>query len=121
MLDLARKRLGADADVHLGDLGDPLPFPDQAFDDVVACLILHYLQDWTAPLAELRRVLVPGGRLIVAVDHPFVQKMFDPGLDYFATSPRSEEWTFDGQVTHMRFWHRPLHAMADAVNAADFR
>jgi SAM-dependent methyltransferase len=39
------------------------------FDDVIACLVLHYLQDWTAPLAELRRVLRPGGRLIVAVDH----------------------------------------------------
>jgi hypothetical protein len=25
-------------------------------------LALHYLEDWTAPLAELRRVLMPGGR-----------------------------------------------------------
>jgi ubiquinone/menaquinone biosynthesis C-methylase UbiE len=25
-------------------------------------------EDWTSPLAELRRVLTPGGRLIVAVD-----------------------------------------------------
>ena len=33
--------------------------------------MLHYLEDWTAPLAELRRVLAPGGRLIVVVDHPF--------------------------------------------------
>ncbi|HEX5542436.1 MAG TPA: class I SAM-dependent methyltransferase, partial [Micromonospora sp.] len=63
MLDLARKRLGDDTALHQGGLGsDPLPFPDAAFDDVIACLVLHYLEDWKAPLAELRRVLVPGGR-----------------------------------------------------------
>lgn len=35
-LDLARKRLGDDAALHLADLGSPLPVPDAAFDDVVA-------------------------------------------------------------------------------------
>ena len=70
MLELARQRLGDGADLHLADLSSPLPFPDGAFDDVIACLVLHYLEDWTAPLAELRRVLTPGGRLIVAVNHP---------------------------------------------------
>jgi SAM-dependent methyltransferase len=42
MLELARQRLGADADLRAADLGSPLPFPDGAFDDVVACLVLHY-------------------------------------------------------------------------------
>jgi ubiquinone/menaquinone biosynthesis C-methylase UbiE len=41
----------------LADLAEPLPFPDYAFDDVIASLVLHYLEDWTAPLAELRRVV----------------------------------------------------------------
>jgi ubiquinone/menaquinone biosynthesis C-methylase UbiE len=61
MLELARRRLGDGADLHLADLGSPLPFADRAFDDVIACLVLHYLEDWTAPLAELR-VLKPGSR-----------------------------------------------------------
>ena len=121
MLELARERLGDDADLRLADVGGPLPFPDKSFDDVVACLVLHYLEDWTAPLAELRRVLEPGGRLIVVVDHPVVQKLFDPDLDYFAISERSEEWTFGGQSALMSFWHRPLHAMTDAFTAAGFR
>ena len=60
MLELARRRLGDDADLQVADLGRPLPFPDSAFDDVVASLVLHYLEDWSAPLAELRRVLKPG-------------------------------------------------------------
>ncbi len=119
MLELARRRLGDDADLHLADLGSPLPFGDGAFDDVIASLVLHYLEDWTAPLAELRRVLRPGGRLIMAVDHPFLNA--DPGADYFATRKFSCAWTFGGRASPMTFWHRPLHAMTDAFTAAGFR
>jgi SAM-dependent methyltransferase len=125
MLELARQRLGADADLHLADLRSPLPFPDGAFDDVIACLVLHYLKDWTAPLAELRRVLTPGGRLIVAVDHPFaialMQREAGHKPDYFATSNRNEEWTMGGHTAPMSFWTRPLHAMTDAFTVAGFR
>ncbi|WP_368861684.1 class I SAM-dependent methyltransferase [Actinospica durhamensis] len=122
MLELARQRLGEDAALHQAGLGgDPLPFRDGAFDDVVVCLVLHYLEDWRAPLAELRRVLTSGGRLIVVVDHPFVYKLFNPDADYFAVSPRSEEWTFGGHSAPMVFWHRPLHAMTSAFTEAGFR
>src|SRR3954466_13497377 len=69
MVELARRRLGAEADLRVADLADPLPFPDGKFDDVVGSLVLHYLQDWGPTLAELRRVLTPGGRLIVSVEH----------------------------------------------------
>ena len=72
MLALARRRLGDDVALHVVDLRDRLPFADGAFDDVVASLVLHYLEDWGPTLAELRRVLRPGGRLIASVDHPFV-------------------------------------------------
>ena len=34
-------------------------------------LVLHYLEDWTGPLTELRRGLKPGGRLNAAVAIPF--------------------------------------------------
>jgi ubiquinone/menaquinone biosynthesis C-methylase UbiE len=46
MLQLARRRLGDDADVLVADLGSPLPFQDRTFDDVTASLVLHYLKDW---------------------------------------------------------------------------
>jgi ubiquinone/menaquinone biosynthesis C-methylase UbiE len=122
MLELARKRLGKDAVLHQAGLGgDPLPFPDGTFDDVVACLVLHYLEDWKAPLAELRRVLTPGGRLIVVVDHPFIYKLMHPDADYFTVTQRPQVWTYGGHSAPMLFWHRPLHAMASAFTEAGFR
>ncbi|GAB3119050.1 hypothetical protein GCM10027160_32350 [Streptomyces calidiresistens] len=106
----------------MADLRDPLPFPDAAFDDVVASLVLHYLEDWGPTLAELRRVLKPGGRLIASLDHPFVAyTISDPRPDYFATTDYTIDWGVGGRSTPMRFWRRPLHAMVDAFTTAGFR
>lgn len=121
MIDLARQRLGDDADLYVADLGAPLPFADAEFDDVVASLVLHYLEDWSGPLSELRRVLKPGGRLLVSVNHPAAYAIVYPEADYFAVNRYSEDYTFQGQVTWLTFWHRPLHAMTDAFAAAGFR
>jgi ubiquinone/menaquinone biosynthesis C-methylase UbiE len=121
MVELARRRLGENAALHVADLSQPLPFADGAFDDVVVSLVLHYLEDWTAPLAELRRVLKPGGRLILSVNHPTMYKLMYPSADYFAITQYSEEYTFNGQSAVLTYWHRPLHAMTDAFTEAGFR
>ncbi|RDI49962.1 class I SAM-dependent methyltransferase [Nocardia mexicana] len=125
MLEHARRRLGAEADLRVADLADPLPFPDGAFDDVVASLVLHYLQDWGPTLSELRRVLVPGGRLVASVEHPFAnflgQRLAGNSTNYFGIRNRIDEWTMGGQTARLSFWDRPLHAMTDAFAAAGFR
>ncbi len=53
-VDVSVKRAGADA----------LPFPDASFDVVVATLVLCSVPDQAEALAEVRRVLRPGGRLV---------------------------------------------------------
>ncbi|MGW7536881.1 class I SAM-dependent methyltransferase [Amycolatopsis sp. NPDC054798] len=121
MVELARKRLGEDADLQVADLSRPLPYDDQAFDDVIVALVLHYLEDWNAPLAELRRIIRPGGRLILAVNHPHIYKFVRPEGNYFAVERWSEEYTFNGQKGVLAYWHRPLHAMTDAFTEAGFR
>ncbi|WP_372457934.1 class I SAM-dependent methyltransferase [Streptantibioticus parmotrematis] len=127
MVQLARRRLGDDADLRLAELGGPLPYADDTFDDVVAALVLHYLEDWGPALAELRRVLKPGGRLIVAVEHPFAVHLMhreagrEAEYGYFATTNWVEEWAFGDQRAPVSMWHRPLHAMSDAFTAAGFR
>ncbi|MEU0290392.1 class I SAM-dependent methyltransferase [Streptomyces sp. NPDC006147] len=121
MLALARKRLGDDVALHRADLREPLPFEDGVFDDVVASLVLHYLEDWGPVLTEIRRVLAPGGRLFASVDHPFVAYTFqEPRPDYFATTSCTFDWTFEGESHPMRFWRKPLHAMTDAFTTAGF-
>jgi ubiquinone/menaquinone biosynthesis C-methylase UbiE len=70
MLDLARKRaadLGRDADLREGD-AEHQPFPDASFDTVVCALSLCTIPDPAAAISEMRRVLVPGGRLLL-LDH----------------------------------------------------
>ncbi len=121
MVELARKRLGADADLRVADISQPLPYADQQFDDVIVALVLHYLEDWTAPLAELRRIIRPGGRLILAVNHPVLYKFVHPEGNYFAVERWSEEYTFNGQKGVLEYWHRPLHAMTDDFAKAGFR
>jgi ubiquinone/menaquinone biosynthesis C-methylase UbiE len=43
-----------------------LPFVDGSFDVVVSRFALHHFEDPAVPIAEMRRVLRPGGRLAVA-------------------------------------------------------
>lgn len=64
MVELARGR-GVDAQV--GDAAS-LPFPDGAFDCVVAAWMLFHLPDIDAGLAELSRVLAPGARLVAVTN-----------------------------------------------------
>ncbi|GAA5144962.1 class I SAM-dependent methyltransferase [Nocardioides marinquilinus] len=121
MVDLARRRLGDGADLRVADLAAPLPYADDSFDDAVASLVLHYLEDWAGPLAELRRVLRPGGRLLVSTNHPAAYPIVYPEADYFAVTRYSEDHTFDGRPVVLTFWHRPLHAMSGAFADAGFR
>jgi ubiquinone/menaquinone biosynthesis C-methylase UbiE len=45
--------------------GESIPFPDNCFDSVHVGLVLCSVDDVAATLAEIRRVLAPGGRLVV--------------------------------------------------------
>lgn len=66
MLQRARRRVPADAEVHLQQ-GDAmaLPYRDAAFDTVVLHLILAVVPEPPRLLAEAVRVTRPGGRLLV--------------------------------------------------------
>jgi len=66
MLDLARRRCEALPQVVLEESSiEATGHPDGAFDAVACTQVLLYVADAPAALAELRRVLKPGGRLVV--------------------------------------------------------
>jgi SAM-dependent methyltransferase len=69
MLERARAKLPG-ADLRRGDL-HALPLDDESVAGAVCALALSHLPDLGPPVAELARVLWPGGRLIVSNPHPF--------------------------------------------------
>jgi SAM-dependent methyltransferase len=48
-------------------VAESLPYPDNSFDTVISQFGLMFFTDRSQAIAEMRRVLVPGGRLVVAV------------------------------------------------------
>jgi len=72
-----------------------LPYPDASFEVAVATLVLCTIPDPAAALAELRRVLVPGGRLLL-IEHVRAE---DPGVARW--QDRLEKpWRFCGDGCH---------------------
>jgi ubiquinone/menaquinone biosynthesis C-methylase UbiE len=68
MLAIARQRAaGRDVDLREAD-AEHLPFGDAAFDTVVCALSLCTIPSPAAAIVEMRRVLRPGGRLLL-LDH----------------------------------------------------
>lgn len=120
MVAIARRGL-PDADLRVHDLADPLPWADDTFDAAVASLVLHYLPDWSGPLAQLHRVLRPGGRLLVSVNHPGAFPLVHQDLDYFGVTEYTEDYEFDGTTVDLTFHHRPLSAMVASYAQAGFR
>jgi ubiquinone/menaquinone biosynthesis C-methylase UbiE len=87
MAALARERaedLGRQIDVRIGD-AEALDFPDESFDTVVCTYGLCTIPDDAAAVREARRVLRPGGRILLAEHvrspNPLVrtiQRILDP-------------------------------------------
>jgi SAM-dependent methyltransferase len=70
-LDLTRKHRP-----HLAGNVLALPFPTAAFDNVLCLEVLEYVPDYPRALAELRRVIAPGGMLLFSV--PFLHRADTP-------------------------------------------
>jgi ubiquinone/menaquinone biosynthesis C-methylase UbiE len=96
----------------LPGIAEALPFPDNHFDTVVTTFTLCSVQDQTAALAETRRVLKPGGRLLF-VEHGSApdsaaakwQRRIEPAWKHIAggchlTRPVTHAISAAGFVTH---------------------
>ena len=88
MLDVARRNLGELSNVELRQAdGSALPFDDASLDAVFANMYLHHCPDPGAAIAEMARVVRPGGRLVItdmdAHDHEWMrEEMADEWLGF---------------------------------------
>jgi SAM-dependent methyltransferase len=74
MRDAGEAPDGAEADIKQGDALS-LPFVDGEFDRVVAAEVLEHIPDDTTAIAELARVLRPGGTMAVTVPRWLPEKV----------------------------------------------
>lgn len=119
MIDIARSRLGDDADFRVADLAEPLPYDDDSFDAACASLVLHYLADWVDALAEIKRVLRPGARLIASVNHPLLFALLEKR--YFGVEQYDFTHTFDGREATLTMWHHTLDDISQAISRSGLR
>ena len=109
---------------------ESLPFADRSFDAVVVALVLEHLDDLDGTLAEIARVLGPGGRLALFLNHPVTQtpgsgwiddQVLDPPEQYWRIGPYLVETASVEEVDHgvfVRFVHRPLSRYLNAAATA---
>jgi SAM-dependent methyltransferase len=105
-----------------------LPFAHGTFDLVVAYMTLHDIDSMPRAVAEIARVLEPGGRLCMAIPHPLASAGAFQGREAAAPFVISGSYLDPTPVTMvierggipMTFHseHRPLEAYSRALEAA---
>lgn len=123
----ARDRAGGPAYARAG--AGALPFVDVSFDAVVACLVFEHIRDVDDAIAEVARVLAPGGRFCFFLNHPLLQtpnsgwiddQVLDPPEQYWRIGPYLVEDETIEEVekdVFIPFIHRPLSRYVNALAA----
>jgi SAM-dependent methyltransferase len=107
-----------------------LPFRGGSFDSVVACLVFEHIEAVDEALAEVARVLVPGGRFLFLLNHPLLQTPSSGWIDDHVLDPPEQYWRIGPYLVEdhtieqvepgvlIPFIHRPLsryvNTLADA-------
>jgi SAM-dependent methyltransferase len=118
-------RVARDAGGHrevLEASADSVPLPDDCADLVTVFMALHDMDELTGPIREAARLLSAGGRLCLAVPHPFAEMERErPDAPGYYTHYRYVDVVERGGVK-MTFesWRRPLSAYTEVLEQAGF-
>jgi len=95
-----------------------LPFRDGAFDAVVMCLVIEHIEPIEPAIEEMARVLAPGGRCLLLLNHPLLQTPGSGWIDdhileeqYWRVGPYLRDDSTIEEVApgvNLPFMHRPL-------------
>lgn len=121
MIEISRETLGESAELHVADLARELPFESESFDLVVSSLALDYVRDWSVPLGEFHRVLVPGGRLVFSVQHPLGSYAWFHPPTAFGVHLCEAEWKgFTEEPVTVPDYYRSMEEILNPLLAAGF-
>ncbi|MCG3750397.1 class I SAM-dependent methyltransferase [Amycolatopsis sp. Poz14] len=116
MVELSRERVPA-GEFRVQDLAEPLSWlPDASVDQVLFALALEYVDDRVGALREFRRVLRPGGALVLSRQHP-TGDWLRHGGNYFDVRVIEEVWSRGWKV---RYWLAPLERTCEELREAGF-
>ncbi|MGN9841500.1 class I SAM-dependent methyltransferase [Nonomuraea sp. H19] len=118
LLRHAQARVNGQAELLLHDLEEPLGFAaDASFDGVVCALVYEHVRNRVQLLGELRRVLRPGGWLLVSTTHPTADWRHFGG-SYFSHDWRDLPLGDSGLSIH--YQRMPLETFLGELLAAGF-
>ena len=90
--DQRRRRAGGRDRASSRAGGRGLPFADASFDAVVACLVFEHIDAVDEAIAEVGRVLEPGGRFFFFLNHPLLQTPGSGWIDDQILDPPEQYW-----------------------------
>ncbi|MEL7022720.1 MAG: methyltransferase domain-containing protein [Pseudomonadota bacterium] len=121
MIEIARERVGNDAEFMIADLAKPLDLPGDVFDLVVSSLAIDYVRDWSVPLAEFHRVLSDNGRLVMSVQHPMGSYQWFQPPSAFGVHYCETEWKgFTDEPVVVPDYYRSFEEIINPIIKAGF-
>ncbi|MGH1505271.1 MAG: class I SAM-dependent methyltransferase [Acidimicrobiales bacterium] len=108
---------------------DALPLDDASVDAAVACLVFEHIDDVDGAIAEVARVVRPGGRFVFLLNHPLLQTPGSGWIDDQIIEPPEQYWRIGPYLVEtdtieevqkgvfIRFVHRPLSRYLNALAA----
>jgi SAM-dependent methyltransferase len=122
----ARRRAGGVA--YASATADALPIADASFDAVVMCLVIEHLDPFEPAIEEMARVLAPGGRCLLLLNHPLLQAPGSGWIDdhileeqYWRVGAYLRDDTSVEQLApgvNLPFMHRPLSRYVQVMGAS---
>jgi len=104
-----------------------LSYPDEFFDVVVASLVLIWFDEVDVSMRQMYRVTKPGGKMIIALVHPYFYRMGEPdGQGNFVISRdlskpfKMEDLKIGGLAGPLTYFYRPFPDYLNACINAGF-
>lgn len=99
---------------------DSIPLPDGCADLVTVFMGLQDMDELAGPIREAARLLATGGRLGIAIPHPFAEmaRERDDDSDYYTAHRYVDVIERGGVSMTFESWRRPLSAYTQALEDA---
>lgn len=130
-VSVARGRGGGPT--YLQGSATEVPIADASVDAVVACLVFEHIEALDPALAEVARILRPGGRFLFLLNHPLLQTPGSGWIDDQVLDPPEQYWRIGAYLVEgdtveqvergvfIRFFHRPLSRYVNTASELDLQ